>query len=37
VQRDTGERLRITRLLGRALTPEVERQLEALLDAEEGM
>jgi len=33
----SGERLRITRLLGRALTPEVERQLEALLDAEEGM
>jgi hypothetical protein len=33
----SGERLRITRLLGRALTPEVERQLEALLDADEGM
>jgi TnpA family transposase len=33
----SGERLRITRLLGRALTPEVERQLEALLEADEGM
>jgi hypothetical protein len=33
----SGERLRITRLLDRALTPEVERQLEALLDADEGM
>jgi hypothetical protein len=33
----SGERLRITRLLGHALTPEVERQLEALLEADEGM
>ena len=33
----TGERLRITSLLGRALTPEVKRQLEALLEADEGM
>jgi hypothetical protein len=33
----SGELLRITRLLGLALTPEVERQLEALLEADEGM
>jgi TnpA family transposase len=33
----SGELLRITGLLGRALTPEVERQLEALLEADEGM
>ena len=33
----SGERLRITRLLGRALTPEVERHLEALLQTDEGM
>ena len=33
----SGERLRITRLLDRALTPEVEHQLEALLEADEGM
>jgi hypothetical protein len=33
----SGERLRITLLLDRALTPEVERQLEALLEADEGM
>src|ERR1035437_7582953 len=33
----SGERQRITHLLGRALTPEVERQLEALLEADEGM
>ena len=34
----SGERLRITRLLGRSLTPvTVERQLEALLEADEGM
>ena len=32
-----GELLRITRLLGEALKPEVERQLEALLEADEGM
>src|ERR1022692_664634 len=32
-----GELLRITRLLGQALKPEVERQLEALLEADEGM
>jgi Domain of unknown function (DUF4158) len=32
-----GEILRITRLLGRALTPEVEQQLAALLQADEGM
>jgi TnpA family transposase len=33
----SGERLRITRLLDQALTPEVEKQLEALLQADEGM
>jgi hypothetical protein len=33
----SGEHLRITRLLGRGLTREVERQLEALLEADEGM
>jgi TnpA family transposase len=33
----SGERLRITHLLGRSLTPAVERQLEALLEADEGM
>jgi hypothetical protein len=33
----SGERLRITRLLDQALTSEVERQLEALLEADEGM
>ena len=33
----SGELLRITRLLGQALKPEVERQLEALLEADEGM
>jgi len=33
----SGERLRITRLLDRALTTEVERQLKALLEADEGM
>jgi TnpA family transposase len=33
----SGELLRVTRLLGRALTPAVERQLEALLEADEGM
>ena len=33
----SGERLRITRLLGQALTPAVERHLEALLQADEGM
>ena len=33
----SGELLRITRLLGGALTPAVERQLEALLEADEGM
>jgi TnpA family transposase len=32
-----GELLRITGLLGQALKPEVERQLEALLEADEGM
>jgi TnpA family transposase len=32
-----GELLRITGLLGKALKPEVERQLEALLEADEGM
>ena len=31
-----GELLRITRLLGQALKPVVERQLEALLQADEG-
>ena len=33
----SGERQRITRLLGQALTPAVEQQLEALLEADEGM
>jgi hypothetical protein len=33
----SGERLRITRLLDQALTPEVEKQLEALLQADEGI
>jgi len=33
----SGERLRITRLLGQALTTAVEQQLEALLQADEGM
>jgi len=33
----SGERLRITRLLDRALTTEVERQLKALLEADESM
>jgi TnpA family transposase len=33
----SGELLRITCLLGRTLTPDVERQLEALLEADEGM
>lgn len=33
----SGERRRIIRLLGRALTPAVEQQLEALLQADEGM
>ncbi len=33
----SGELLRVTGLLGQALTPKVERQLEALLEAEEGM
>jgi len=32
----SGERLRITRLLGEALTTAVEQQLEALLQADEG-
>jgi TnpA family transposase len=32
-----GELFRITDLLGQALKPEVERQLEALLEADEGM
>jgi TnpA family transposase len=31
------ERLRLTRLLDRALTPELERQLQSLLEADEGM
>jgi TnpA family transposase len=31
------ERLRITRLLSRSLTPEIEEQLAALLEADEGM
>lgn len=31
------ERLRLTRLLDRALTPELEGQLQALLEADEGM
>jgi TnpA family transposase len=33
----SSERLRVTSLLGQALTPEVERRLEELLEAEEGM
>lgn len=33
----TGERNRITRLLGRAITPEVEKQLQALLESDEGL
>jgi TnpA family transposase len=33
----SGERLRITRLLDRALTPDLEQQLETLLEADEGM
>jgi Domain of unknown function (DUF4158) len=33
----SGERVRITRLLDQALTSEVERQLEVLLEADEGM
>jgi hypothetical protein len=33
----TGERQRLTQLLERALTPTVERQLDALLEADEGM
>jgi hypothetical protein len=33
----SSERLRVTSPLGRALTPEVERRLEALLEAGEGM
>ncbi len=33
----SGERQRIIGLLGRALTPAVEQQLEALLQADEGM
>jgi hypothetical protein len=33
----SGKRVRITRLLGHALTPEVQRQLEALLETDEGM
>ncbi len=33
----SAERLRLTRLLDRALTPELERQLQALLEADEGM
>ena len=33
----SGERQRIIRLLGQALTPAVEQQLEALLQADEGM
>ena len=33
----SGERRRIIRLLGEALTPAVEQQLEALLQADEGM
>jgi TnpA family transposase len=31
------ERLRLTRLLDRALTPELEQQLQVLLEADEGM
>jgi hypothetical protein len=33
----SGERLRIARLLDRALTTQVERQLKVLLEADEGM
>ena len=33
----SGERQRVTHLLGQALTPAVEQQLEALLQADEGM
>ena len=33
----SAERLRLTRLLDRTLTPELERQLQALLEADEGM
>lgn len=33
----SSELLRMTSLLGRELTPAVERQLEALLEADEGM
>jgi hypothetical protein len=33
----SGELLRVTSLLARAMTPEGERQLEALLEADEGM
>ena len=33
----TGERQRLTQLLEQALTPTVERHLDALLEAEEGM
>jgi TnpA family transposase len=33
----TGERQRLTQLLGKALTPTVERHLDALLEADEGM
>ncbi len=32
-----GERQRLTQLLGKALTPTVERHLDALLEADEGM
>ena len=33
----SGERQRVTHLLGQALTPAVEQQLEKLLQADEGM
>ncbi|WP_333879358.1 DUF4158 domain-containing protein [Methylobacter sp.] len=33
----TGERRRITGLLEKAMTPDVDKQLEALLESEEGM
>ena len=33
----SGERLRITRLLVQALIPTIEKQLNALLEADEGM
>jgi TnpA family transposase len=33
----TGERNRITRLLDRAITPEVDKQLQALLESDEGL